>query len=107
MLNLGVDPFLLSLITTLVNVFSTPISFWTIEKLGRRPLLIWGALGMTICQFIVGITGTVTGDNKSAIKAEIAFVMIFIFFFASTWGPGTQFLRSNNLVLMICQVLGF
>ena len=32
--------FLISLIFTLVNVFSTPISFWSIEKIGRRPLLM-------------------------------------------------------------------
>jgi len=37
------NPFLISLITTLVNVCSTPISFYTIEKFGRRPLLIYGA----------------------------------------------------------------
>lgn len=37
------NPFLISLITTLVNVCSTPISFYTIEKFGRRPLLIIGA----------------------------------------------------------------
>lgn len=37
------NPFLISLITTLVNVCSTPISFWTIERFGRRPLLIYGA----------------------------------------------------------------
>ncbi|KAG9698701.1 sugar transporter family protein, partial [Aureobasidium melanogenum] len=37
--------FLIGLITTIVNVLSTPISFWTIKRFGRRPLLIWGALG--------------------------------------------------------------
>ena len=88
MLNSGIDPFLLSLITTLVNVFSTPISFWTIEKFGRRPLLVWGALGMTVCQFIIAVTGTIAGDDKKIIKTEIFFIMVFIFFFASTWGPG-------------------
>lgn len=88
-LNLGVDPFLLSLITTLVNVFSTPISFWTVEKFGRRPLLIWGALGMVICQHIVAIAGTASGDDKNIVKVEIAFVMVYVFLFASTWGPGT------------------
>lgn len=87
-LNLGIDPFLLSLITTLVNVFSTPISFWTVEKFSRRPLLIWGALGMIICQYIVAITGTVAGNDKDAVKIEIAFVMAYVFMFASTWGPG-------------------
>ena len=100
------NEFLISLIFTLVNVCSTPISFYTVEKFGRRPLLIWGALGMLICQFLVAIIGVTVGFNKthpdpadptgdttlanniSAVNAQIAFIAIFIFFFASTWGPG-------------------
>ncbi|KDQ08292.1 hypothetical protein BOTBODRAFT_118938 [Botryobasidium botryosum FD-172 SS1] len=96
------NTFLISLIFTLVNVCSTPISFWTIERFGRRPLLVWGALGMLICQFLVAIIGVTAGFNKthidasgspianniSAVNAQIAFIAIFIFFFASTWGPG-------------------
>jgi SP family sugar:H+ symporter-like MFS transporter len=88
--NLGTisNPFLISLVTTLVNVLSTPISFWTIERFGRRNLLIYGALGMLICEFIVAIIGTADGGNKTTVKAEISFICIYIFFFASTWGPG-------------------
>ncbi|EEP79151.1 hypothetical protein UREG_03997 [Uncinocarpus reesii 1704] len=82
------NPFLIGLITTLVNVCSTPISFWAIEKIGRRPLLIWGALGMLICEFIVAIIGVTVGERPDAVKAMIAFICIYIFFFASTWGPG-------------------
>ncbi|EMC97185.1 hypothetical protein BAUCODRAFT_69251 [Baudoinia panamericana UAMH 10762] len=98
--------FLISLIFTLVNVCSTPISFYTVEKLGRRPLLVWGAFGMLICQFLVAIIGdtvgfnhthptptaadptAVTANNIGAVNAQVAFIAIFIFFFASTWGPG-------------------
>ncbi|KAF8549113.1 MFS transporter [Imleria badia] len=97
------NSFLISLIFTLVNVFSTPISFWSIEKIGRRPLLIWGALGMLICQFLVAIIGVTVGFNKThlnaagvavaknipAVNAQLAFIAIYIFFFASTWGPGS------------------
>ncbi|KAJ9626216.1 hypothetical protein H2203_003848 [Taxawa tesnikishii (nom. ined.)] len=100
------NTFLISLIFTLVNVCSTPISFYTMEKLGRRTLLLWGALGMVVCQFIVAIIGVTVGfnhthpaptaadptrtlsNNISAVNAQIAFIAIFIFFFASTWGPG-------------------
>jgi len=96
------NTFLISLVFTLVNVCSTPISFYTVEKFGRRPLLVWGALGMLICQFLVAIIGVTVGFNKtyvnaagdtravniSAVNAQIAFIAIFIFFFASTWGPG-------------------
>ena len=98
--------FLISLIFTLVNVCSTPLSFFLIEKVGRRPLLIWGAFGMVICQFIVAIVGVTVGfdhshpdptladpkhmasNNPAAVNAQIAFIAIFIFFFATTWGPG-------------------
>lgn len=101
------NTFLISLIFTLVNVCSTPISFYTVEKIGRRPLLVWGALGMLVCQFLVAIIGVTVGfnhthvigvdstgaditrsNNISAVNAQIAFIAIFIFFFASTWGPG-------------------
>ncbi|KAF3763601.1 putative MFS monosaccharide transporter [Cryphonectria parasitica EP155] len=95
------NSFLISLIFTLVNVCSTPVSFWTVERFGRRSILIMGSAGMTICLFIVGIIGVTVGfnkthtvgtstvaDNISAVNAQVAFIAIFIFFFASTWGPG-------------------
>jgi SP family sugar:H+ symporter-like MFS transporter len=79
------NPFLIGLVTTLVNVCSTPMSFWTIERFGRRPLLIWGALGMVVCQFIVAIIGVTDGQNPTSVKVMIAFICIYISFFASTW----------------------
>ncbi|KAH9891505.1 general substrate transporter [Xylariomycetidae sp. FL2044] len=85
------NPFLISLITTLVNVLSTPVSFYTIEKFGRRALLIFGGCGMIIAQFIVGIIGVTAGKesahNSSAVSAMIAFICINISCFAMTWGP--------------------
>jgi len=86
------NPFLISLITTLVNVLSTPISFWTIERFGRRALLIYGAAGMVVSQYIVAIIGVTAGkpENQSqpATSTMVAFICLNIFFFASTWGPG-------------------
>lgn len=82
------NPFLISLITTLVNVCSTPVSFWTIERFGRRPLLIYGALGMFVCEFIVGIIGVAKPGDTTVVKAQISFICVYVFFFASTWGPG-------------------
>ncbi|KAI3331803.1 general substrate transporter [Xylariaceae sp. AK1471] len=83
--------FLISLITTLVNVLSTPIAFVTIEWLGRRAILIGGGIGMVVCQFIIAIVGVTAGrselNNQEATKAMIAFICINISFFASTWGP--------------------
>ena len=85
------NPFLISLITTLVNVCSTPISFWTVERFGRRKILIIGGTGMVIMQFIVAIIGVTAGrtekHNNAAVSAMIAFICFNISFFAATWGP--------------------
>jgi sugar porter (SP) family MFS transporter len=85
------NPFLITLITSLVNVLTVPISFYTIEKFGRRDSLLWGAIGMGGAQILVGIIGATAGktsnDNNSATSAMIAFICISIVFFAVTWGP--------------------
>lgn len=85
------------MITSAVNVASTLPGLYAIDKWGRRPLLFWGAIGMAVSQFLVAILGTTTlsqdaagvtiVENVAAQKASIAFICIFIFFFASTWGP--------------------
>ncbi|KAK3114388.1 hypothetical protein LTR53_007355 [Teratosphaeriaceae sp. CCFEE 6253] len=80
-------PFLISMITTIVNVVSTPVSFYTIERFGRRPLLIYGAIAMAVCEIIVATVGTVLPNSQVANYCLITFVCMYIFFFASTWGP--------------------
>ena len=79
-------PFITTVITDVVNVCSTIPGLYGIEKFGRRPLLFWGAIGMLVCQFIVAGVGS-TLDTDAANKAFVAFICIYIFFFASTWGP--------------------
>ncbi|THZ26793.1 general substrate transporter [Aureobasidium pullulans] len=84
--NSGIDkPFVISMITSTVNTVSTFPGLYAVDKFGRRSTLLGGAIGMT---FIVAITGTVADiDNMPAQRTLIAFVCIYIFFFASTWGP--------------------
>lgn len=85
--NSGINnPFLIGLITNLVNVFSTLPGLWLVERMGRRNLLLFGAVGMCVCQFIVAIVGVSTA-SLIANKVLIAFVCFYIFFFACSWGP--------------------
>lgn len=96
--NSGIQqPFTISMITSAVNVASTLPGLYFIDKWGRRPLLLWGAVGMAVSQLLVAVLGTTTTSQDSqgnilvhnvpAQKAGVAFVCIFIFFFAATWGP--------------------
>lgn len=56
--NTGItNPFVISMITSAVNVSSTLPGLYAIDKLGRRPLLFWGAVGMAVSQLIVAVTG--------------------------------------------------
>ncbi|KAL2000999.1 hypothetical protein VTN02DRAFT_2358 [Thermoascus thermophilus] len=80
------DSFVITLITNIINVVSTFPGLYMVEKWGRRPLLLLGAVGMFVCQYIVAIVGTTT-NSVVANKVLIAFVCVYIFFFASTWGP--------------------
>ncbi|KAI1520198.1 monosaccharide transporter [Pyrenophora tritici-repentis] len=82
------NAFLVSMITTAVNF-------------GRRPLLIFGAIGMLICEFIIAIVGTVAEGSKAAGIVLIVFTCIYIFFFASTWGPGAWVLIGEIFPLPI------
>ncbi|KAJ9648297.1 Plasma membrane low glucose sensor [Coniosporium tulheliwenetii] len=82
------DPFTVTLITSCVNVGSTFPGLYLVEAWGRRDLLLFGAIGMVVCQFIVAIVGTVAGTNDlPAQRTLIAFVCIYTFFFACSWGP--------------------
>ncbi|KAI9358821.1 general substrate transporter [Pilaira anomala] len=63
----------------------TPI--YTIERLGRRPLMYAGLIGQAItllivggCQYLVQTTG-----NAQASSAVIAFVMLYNFVFGAAW----------------------
>ncbi|KAI0658029.1 general substrate transporter [Cubamyces menziesii] len=82
------NPFLTQVATNIVNVFMTLPGMWGVEKFGRRSLLLWGAVVMCICEFLVAIIGvTISVNNSSGQKALIALVCIYIAAFASTWGP--------------------
>jgi SP family sugar:H+ symporter-like MFS transporter len=80
------NSFVVTLITSIINVCSTFPGLYMVEKWGRRPLLLFGAVGMCVSQLIVAIVGT-AASSVVANKVLIAFVCIYIFFFASSWGP--------------------
>ena len=86
--NAGIsNPFIISIITAVVNILSTIPGLCLVEKWGRRNLLMFGAIGMSISQMIVASVGTALPDQVAANKALISFVCIYIFFFACSWGP--------------------
>lgn len=100
-------PFALQMITNGVNVASTLPGMIFVETWGRRRLLLVGAAGMAISQLIVAIVGTALPQdpaNPASYDANmvlISFVCLYIFFFASSWGPTTWVVTSEIYPLKV------
>ncbi|EMS49437.1 hypothetical protein CFC21_066010 [Triticum aestivum] len=81
-----------SMLTGAVLLFSTLISIATVDRLGRRKLLISGGILMIICQVIVAaILGVEFGSDKHLSRgcstAVVFVICLFMLAFGWSWGP--------------------
>lgn len=83
------SPYTKSLIIQIINVVSTFPGLLVIESWGRRKLLMYGAIGMAVCQLFIASFTAAAGKDLGAASPTIlmVFCSINIFFFASSWGP--------------------
>jgi SP family sugar:H+ symporter-like MFS transporter len=87
------NPYVTSIILGAVNFGMTFPGLYIVEKYGRRPSLIYGALWMFMCFLIFASLGHFAlpnGDgttNQGIGYAMIVFACLFISAFAMTWGP--------------------
>lgn len=74
-------------------VFTIPAVLW-VDNIGRKKILIAGAIGMASCHFIIAaLIGTYRhhwAAHMNAGWAAIAFIWIFIINFAYSWGTSNS-----------------
>ena len=72
-----------TVIMGIVNILFTVVAFVTVDRFGRKPLLIIGSIGMAVGAFMVAIC-----DNWG-IKGIIPVLSIIVYaaFFMMSWGP--------------------
>ena len=81
-MNMG-NPMVQTVIMGIVNISFTLVAVFTVEKLGRKPLLIWGSIGMAIGAFGVAVSNLVA----VAPIVPVISIMVYSASFMFSWGP--------------------
>ena len=77
------NPMMLTVFNGIVNLGFTCVAIFTVEKLGRKPLLIIGSLGMAIGAIGVAIT---FGNPDLQLMCMVS-IMVYSASFMFSWGP--------------------
>jgi SP family sugar:H+ symporter-like MFS transporter len=90
------DSLLITVITGLVNIVTTFIAIATVDKFGRKPLLLLGSIGMTVTLgtltviFANAAIDPATGNPALVGSAGIVALLaanLYVVFFGFSWGP--------------------
>ncbi len=82
--DMGMDnPMMQTVIMGVVNISFTLVAVFTVERLGRKPLLISGSVGMAIGAFGVALTF----GNAALSTVTMLSIMVYSASFMFSWGP--------------------
>ena len=89
------DSLRINVISSTINIAATVIAILLIDRLGRRPLLLWGAVGMALTLGVLalmfatattGAGGKVTLSHANGLVALVA-ANLYVLAFGVSWGP--------------------
>ncbi len=92
--NMGSDTdtsLLQTIIVGAVNLSFTVVAILTVDRFGRKPLQVIGALGMAVSMIGLGLTFYL----GSLGIGSLVFMLLYTAFFAMSWGPVTWVLLSE------------
>lgn len=85
------DSLMLTIIVGAINLSFTVLAIFTVDRFGRKPLQIIGALGMAVFMFMLGFSFYFGQLGVIAMVSMLGYVACFAF----SWGPITWVLLSE------------
>ena len=79
----GGDSMMQTVVMGCVNIVFTLVAIFTVEKVGRRPLLIVGSVGMAIGAFCVALCDELHVEGILPVLS----IIVYAAFFMMSWGP--------------------
>jgi SP family xylose:H+ symportor-like MFS transporter len=80
-----------TIIVGFINLSFTVLAILTVDRFGRKPLQIIGALGMAVSMFALGFAFYFNSLGMGA----LLFMLAYVAFFAMSWGPVTWVLLAE------------
>jgi SP family sugar:H+ symporter-like MFS transporter len=94
-----------NLIIGVVNVLMTLVAIWLIDRVGRKPLLLTGLVGMVLSLSVLGLSTLLLSEPSSPTDLVAIITLLclagFIISFAATWGPTVWVMLPEVLPLRI------
>lgn len=85
---------LISVFTSIVNVLVTIVAIMLVDRIGRRPLLLVGSIGMAVSLATMAICFSTAEivDGKPSLAGAVGVIALiaanlFVIFFGVSWGP--------------------
>lgn len=78
------DPMFQTVLMGIINISFTLLAIFTVEKWGRKPLLVTGSLGMAVGAIGVALSNAVAGVPNIV---PVVSIMIYSASFMMSWGP--------------------
>jgi SP family xylose:H+ symportor-like MFS transporter len=72
-----------TIIVGVVNLLFTVVAILTVDKFGRKPLMIIGSIGMAVSMFALGLSFYTQHIGLAA----LIFMLVYTAAFAMSWGP--------------------
>ena len=97
------DSLAINIVSGMINIIATVVAIALIDRIGRRPLLLWGAVGMALTLGVLAAvfaTASTGADGKVVLAQPYGLIALvaanaYVFAFGVSWGPGVWTMLSE------------